>query len=1012
LLSKFSHLNKLRKAFANILCLWIFIVAVITPHSSYALYDGPRSNSYSNYKCNVGDISFNPMAENVDLNWVITNPTCAGFVSSYGASIFTAEYLSAYLCFKPKHAAEVSAQAATGVPMSPKTIKRRAKEAAKCSSLLAAQAWGSAALCCGNLAAAALVTGIAIAALALIWDQANKTFKNARICGEAWNQWKYDSESEVWVKTKGPYALCLENLFLQANHPGVSSFCNPNPSRAITNRSYREFIYGGIEYQDNGCKNPSTWDANRRREILGYTSDNQRYYMRGSQNASVYACYRFNSRVITSEDPNTVEADRNAMKTAYDCCRIRSQETLCIENKSGVLSNMVDIPNGIAGGIAGDAYSPIEVGYDHEFCKIGSKCNVGDIVFEVYDSRKHSNYACARTYSVCPYNHLLGGGTEEIKVNSSDSSKIDNFCQYLKHCAKLPLLPRITHSNLEGGFISQACRDFKGDSQNVYGYSAQLLPINTRGFSAPMAQCFKETMENVFLHKAGHTKCINPDEQPSNDFCVSGYVYQKGGDLPGESFFIKIQNNLQAAIKMVLIASVVAFGFAILLAVPNMYINKKILITYVLKIGLIMYFAVGDAWQSGFMTGLIGSSSLLADLMFKVDESGPLEKLDGCQFPRFNYADENSQTKYNNPKYPPGKEYLRVWDILDCKIAKALGFGPEVSVPNLVLAIVGGFFTGGLGIIFFVATFVFAFFLLSMTIKALHVFIMSITSIIILLYVSPITITMAFFERTKNIFNGWLKQLLGFALQPMILFAYLGILVTLLDYVMLGSATYQPSTVEINGAQTVDTYGRVAPKIISCNGDADNDSLYCIFRIAQIKNFNGFEALGLGIPMLASMNSEKLSTIFKAAILMFIFSSFLDKITEIASKLVGGAELKPAWGSSAGEMMMKAYGVARAVQSRGVNAANKFLNPITGEGKLTKWGANKVSNLASKIADKGKSIAQINRKSGQSSTGNSSAQVGSDSTSLNVTAGKTTPTNSTSNSVKKPTGHDNTDSEA
>lgn len=995
--SKFLQPKKLRKFFVNILCVWLAAVAVIAPHSAYALYDGPRSTSYSNYRCDVGSIDFQPFGESVDATWVISNPTCAGFVASSGAALFAAEYVVAYGCLKVKHAAEVSAQVASGVPMSPKAIKRRAKEAAQCSSLMSEQSYGQAVLCCTGLASASIAMGLATAALALIWDQANQAFKNARICGEGWSQWAFDEENDAWVKIKGPHLLCLENLFLQTDHPNVADYCLLSNSRSIANKSYREFIYGGVEFEDNVCKNPTTWNYAKKIEILGYASDNQRYYMTGSQSAGVYACYRFLAKAESEED-------RVAMKASYDCCRQRSQETLCIENRSGILSNLAVVGNNLAptvgtilggpsgatvGAAAGFGVSELldeagvntnifSVGYEHEFCKIGSRCNVGDIVFEIYESRQHTNYACARTYSVCPYDHLLGGGTEVKQENEKDPSKIDNFCQYLKHCAKLPILPRIYHSDLNGGFISSACRDLKGDSQNVYGYSAQLLPINTRGFSAPMAQCFKETMENIFLHKAGHTKCIDPNEEPINDFCVSGYQFKKNGDLPGESFFVKIQNNLRDVVKMALVVSVVIFGFAILLAVPNMHINKKVLLGYLLKIGLVMYFAVGDAWQSGFVSGIIGSSNFLAELVFKVDEDLPPDRLDGCQFPRFNYQDENPASKYRNPQYPPGKEYLRIWDTLDCKIARALGFGPEVSVPNLILSIIGGLFTGGLGIVFFVMTFVFAFFLISLTIKALHVFILSITSIIILLYVSPVTITLAFFEKTKNIFSGWLKQLLGFALQPMILFAYLGILVTLLDYVILGSATFKPSIVEVDGVQFEDTYGRITPKIISCSGDANDDSLYCIFRISDIKTFNGFEPLGLGIPMLASMNSAKLSTIFKAAILMFIFSSFMDKITEVAAKLVGGAELKPSWGMSSGKMMIHAFAAARAVQSRGINAVNKYLNPITGEGKAWRVGAKKIGKAAKFVLNKGKSLSPIERISGQNSVGSSSRTLGAD----------------------------------
>ena len=83
-----------------------------------------------------------------------------------------------------------------------------------------------------------------------------------------------------------------------------------------------------------------------------------------------------------------------------------------------------------------------------------------------------------------------------------------------------------------------------------------------------------------------------------------------------------------------------------------------------------------------------------------------------------------------------------------------MGFGPEVSVPNLLIMIVAGFFTGGLGILFVVGAFLFAFFLISITVRALHIFLISVTAIVIMIYVSPITITLSMFERTKSIFDG------------------------------------------------------------------------------------------------------------------------------------------------------------------------------------------------------------------------------------------------------------------
>ena len=172
----------------------------------------------------MGEVKFDPFSadSNVDINWELTNPTCTGFIVVSGAAVTAAEMLSSYACLHPEHVAEIAAQAASGVPMSPLMIKRRAKEATKCSAFIASQNYVNATLCCGSLTAVLTTTGIAVAALALIWDQANNAFKNARVCGKDWFKW--EQQDGVWVKTKGNHLLCLENLFLGKNHQNVSTY--------------------------------------------------------------------------------------------------------------------------------------------------------------------------------------------------------------------------------------------------------------------------------------------------------------------------------------------------------------------------------------------------------------------------------------------------------------------------------------------------------------------------------------------------------------------------------------------------------------------------------------------------------------------------------------------------------------------------------------------------------------------------------------------------------------------
>lgn len=993
--------NSLFSQIIRLLLCYVFVVAaILAPHEAYAIYDGARPNINFNSgacRCNTGTISFNPFGTNDDYNMQLDNPTCIGFIAGAGAAMLAADIAAKILC-RPINplgqAAGAAEDAAEAVPpppipyITPGILIRIGRRTGQCTTRAgeyaiqqatcatpggqaacpgAAMAATDTGKCCGGLAAYLAAIGASVAALAIIWDLARITYENGRVCGHDWQQWV--QEDGKWKKVKGPRVLCLENLFLGTSHPNVSGSCAQDSSSSIRNVSYREFIYGGKEFEDNGdnsCNNPSTWNTDVKLNNLGYSSNKQRYYMTGPGVAPVYACHRFLTKRIGTTAAE-VEADRAATQIAYDCCKRRSQNAMCIENLTGL----------------GGALGP----YSHAFCEIGSRCTVANITFDIFASRVKSNYACAKTYSVCPYNHNLAGGTEQDRYdNPNDTTQMTNFCQFMNHCSKLPVLPYVRTSNLTGGYISSACRDMKGDSQNVYGYTADLLPVNTRGFSAPMVQCFKETMENIFLNKAGDTQCLNPDETPTSDgACLSGYIFRKGYDLPTKSFFLKVQDSLQSFIKMALTLSIIAFGIAILFAVPGTHINKKTLLTYILKIGLVMYFAVGDAWQVGFMQGVLNTSGLLADITFKLDDNVPsnitsaqgiadykASRLDGCQFPRFNYADRDESTRYDNPTYPPYKEYLRIWDTLDCKIARALGFGPNVSVPNLVLMILGGFFTGGLGIVFFVATFLFAFFLISLTIRAIHIFLMSIIAVIILMYVSPLVITLSLFARTKPIFDKWWKELLGFTLQPMILFCYLAILIALFDKVVIGpDAIFAPETVTVDGQPVVDTYGRIAPKRIDCNTNpqAKNSSIYCIFRIADIKTFTGFEALGIGLPILANINADKLDALFKGAFLMFIFTKFLDQITGFAASLIGSTELSPGWKVSMATMAQKSFGALRAIQTRAMNAAKKH------GGTVARKGVETVRDIGSK----GKSVEGVSSRGGADTT-QAAAATGADTT--------------------------------
>lgn len=912
-------------------------------HNSWAINDYIRGHSIGSggTSCNVNSLQFNPFEPNPDILWELTNPTCIAYVAASGAAIKTAGMLAAFMCERADGATVVQSLIGAGIPLSPTMFGEEAKDTTSCASQTVACAFSggsdcaTAGVCCAATLTYAAAIGVAVGALAIIYGLANDAEQNTHICGQDWNAWYTRPIAQITTtdatgisgytgggnmsilmgnnpKVADPSGISYPNSYQQqltdsyttgAMQAAITASGNP----AIQYQQYREYIYGGREYEDNGngaCPNPSWSDADMTK-VLGYTLSqhhNQVYYMRGPKLSANYACNRF----LLSPASGESLTEKQSATAAYNCCIQRSQNTICLEHNSSAL-----VPSG-----------------GWTFCKVGSNCNLAEITYQAYQSTTVPNYVCAQTYSVCPYNHLVGGGTEIAQYNYAGAGAptvLTDDCEYLKNCVRVPAQPFIAMSNLKGAWISSACYDLAGDSQNNYGYTADLIPVNTRHFSAPIVQCFKETIQNMFTNTAGTPQCKDSSETYEQNGCASsGVSYSEGQVLANQqSFFVTIQNYLQTGIKITMTLAITIMGIGILLAGSR--IEKKSLMMFIIKLCLVSYFALGDAWQTYFYSGVNSASMVLSEIFLQLDENKTSSNpsvpasalLDGCQFPKYNYSNPSDKTL--TPAYPPGKEYLQIWDSLDCKIAMSLGFGPSVSVPNVVMMILAGFLTNGLGIIYLIATFIFAFYLIALTVRAVHIFLMSTIAITLLIYVSPITITCCLFKKTEKIFKEWREYLLGYVLQPVILFAYLGILITIFDATLLGSATFKGD-------------GISAPKTIDCSAQdslnptinvPNNDSIYCIFFNSDITTNNTLSALGIGLPQLAiDFNQAKLRTIMQSAFIMFILTKFLDQITLLAEKLVGGSELKSQSGgalASAG----KAFGIAKGIEKRGMGAIRK-----------------------------------------------------------------------------------------
>ncbi|MFT5702838.1 MAG: type IV secretory pathway VirB6-like protein [Rickettsiales bacterium] len=826
-----------------------------------------------------------------------------------------------------------------------------------------------------------------------------EVYENSSLCGGgvdndwvSWNSVKMtrtnDNRRKIvddFVQTWSGDSSCVKNLTIEYldNDQSVCS---------VNKRKYREWYYGGVEREDvsdNPCadvtRNALPGELVAGTSTSGNSYPAQRYYLRGTDPGR-YHCERFNHRINPNDPFSTtggpLSSDRiEDYKKAYQCCVTKSNTNTCIERKFCNLGGFLSIcPAG-------------NVVTKHKFCEAGTNCTIGsddgNIATNVsYQAsyRDNKRLICASTRSFCPYDFNLGGGTttcdyfkdgqidankifqpistediekgdcgtkSEIRKSNCDidenkANRCRNYCQYLNHCVVVSGNNFTYESDITSPYFSKACLNFVGDSKNEYAYGDASGSISVIGaqkhFTAPIAQCVRETLENVFYNIAGHSKCSTFGEFPNKEgVCfTNSYKYKEGNLVSKEPLFYKIQEYVKDLIKIVLSISIMLQGFKILLT--GEVTKRKDLVIYVAKIGLVLFFATGSAWQTFFFDGVYNASSTLSTTVMNISTSSDVKHQDGCQFGKISFSDGTSEYRV---KYPDGKQYLAIFDTFDCKIARYLGLGPSATVASIVLLIIPALISpavGGIGIFFAVLTAAFGIIMIVAAIRILHVFLVSAFLILLLVYISPITIVCILFEKTKAVFNRWLNSLIGYSIQPIILFAYIGIFITIFETLVTGSATFTGTSpqkeivcdkicVDINGNESLYD----ANICDEANGaevlDPKSDSIICMMNLSNdsFKSNPVLAPFGITLTILGDFFTEngrqKILSMLKAVLVVYILAAFIDKIPAMAGNLMG-VDSTPSGGmpDSLG-LAKKVAGVAAFAQKRGAGAAVKAGGP-------------------------------------------------------------------------------------
>lgn len=368
------------------------------------------------------------------------------------------------------------------------------------------------------------------------------------------------------------------------------------------------------------------------------------------------------------------------------------------------------------------------------------------------------------------------------------------------------------------------------------------------------------------------------------------------------TFFKKVQDRMKQIVMAALTLYVSLIGIKIMTAGQPPTRAEGVM--YFVKFALVFWFATGDAWYRvednqavGLYPAILDISEELSSIFLEAQNKN--DPLSTCRHQLNSGVNILANNDINVGGVPngiatagyPGLIKTTVWDLVDCKVVNYLSFG----TCNYTLS---GMMSAWLfsGLIFknptlAICCFIYTFMVMITVFKFAHIFILSIFTITILVFLSPLFLCFALFEPTKGMFQKWMQMILGYMLYPALLFAFVSLMFATFDAVFYGNLNI-PSP---------------APAIINLKTACDNkgspvDSIYCVNMAPDYKDpctnstakltddiIESKPITGLGdVKTVSDDYANKIwSPVLRLMLFSLLFYLFLGSITEFMAVLVG-----------------------------------------------------------------------------------------------------------------------------
>lgn len=408
--------------------------------------------------------------------------------------------------------------------------------------------------------------------------------------------------------------------------------------------------------------------------------------------------------------------------------------------------------------------------------------------------------------------------------------------------------------------IGMACYNGGTKSQSVLNFSGLTI------------ECLRDTLNKVFYI--------------GNDCHATGHSTELTSLKP----FPEFQGILKLAVMASLTIYTIIFGFKIIMNNEYAQLNKIAL--FVIKIILVLYFAVGlggKKIEQGKEIQQNGMTELVLPLL--VDTTS--------KFAQYIFLAAGSQglCSFDESKYQRGYEFYKLWDAIDCRLGSYLGLQLEPMPGN---AIIGDQNVGTLT--FFPLMFCFwmsgqlaimlmgivvCCVLMSVFMYFISAYLVSMVTLYAMAYISPIFIPMVLFNRTKAYFDSWVKILVSCTLQPMVIGGFIALLLTMYDNAFYGNCEFKRNDSSAMG-KNYSTFTLSLPI---------NEQEQCKasfgYKFQQYIALEDIEQRALMLFVAPKLNDflDIFSSLLYLTIYLVIFYFFVKSINEFSSALVGGPSL-------------------------------------------------------------------------------------------------------------------------